>query len=69
MLTRNTSDGRRVGESDTLMQPRSHRQFGSAPDVSQLRNLEFCLVNDGSTVKVMARLGEDLYEVQLTKVV
>ena len=69
MLTRNTSDARRVSESDTLNQPRSHRRFASPPDVSQLRNFELCLVDDGSTVKIMLRSGDDLYEVQVTKVV
>ena len=68
-LSRTTSDSRRTDELDRYKQDRAHRKFDAVPAVDLLLDLEDCVVVNGGTVKLTVRIGGDLYEVELTKVV
>ena len=67
MLTPNVTDRRRVQDVDREYQ-KWPVKYAGVPHRNQLRDGEFCRVVNGSGVYLVWREGDDLYQVQATKV-
>lgn len=68
MLSRHVTDDQRCEEIQKFFQSRQFRRFDSRPDKMQLQDREVCVVDDGSTVELLLRLGADLWTFSGTKV-
>jgi hypothetical protein len=61
-------DVRRVQELEANFQTKARRQFAANPAVRQLVDGESVIVDDGTTVTRVQRIGNKLYEVTLTEI-
>ena len=67
-IDKDPDDARRVQEIEENYQPKQKRTFTSNPEMKRLRDGESCVVDTGSAVTYVIRIGNKLYQTALTEI-